>query len=62
MVTPPVTPPPDAPGTPDAASRKKMQQAASAVLYTALVLLALWIIRDFIPAFRWAASGRCVMP
>ncbi|HEY1995946.1 AI-2E family transporter [Paraburkholderia sp.] len=48
MVTPPVSPPP---GTP---SRRKMQQGASAALYAALVLLALWIIRDFIPAVGWA--------
>jgi len=41
---------PDTPGP----SRQKIQQAATAGLYAALVLLALWIIRDFIPAVGWA--------
>jgi predicted PurR-regulated permease PerM len=31
-----------------------MQHFAAAALYTALVLLALWIVRDFIPAVAWA--------
>jgi predicted PurR-regulated permease PerM len=31
-----------------------MQQAASAALYIGLVLLALWIIRAFLPAVGWA--------
>ena len=31
-----------------------MQQAATALLYAALVLLALWVIRDFLPAVGWA--------
>jgi predicted PurR-regulated permease PerM len=31
-----------------------MQRFASAALYTALVLLALWVVRDFIPAVAWA--------
>ncbi|MGF6723390.1 putative PurR-regulated permease PerM [Paraburkholderia sp. GAS41] len=50
MVTPPptVSPPPEPP------NRQKMQQAASAVLTAGLVLLALWIIRDFLPAVGWA--------
>ena len=50
MVTPPpaVTPPPEPP------NRQKMQQAASAVLTIGLVLLALWIIRAFLPAVGWA--------
>jgi predicted PurR-regulated permease PerM len=31
-----------------------MQRFASAALYTALLLLALWVVRDFIPAVVWA--------
>ncbi|WP_133645359.1 AI-2E family transporter [Paraburkholderia flava] len=34
--------------------RLKMQQIASAVLYGVLVVLALWIVHDFIPAVAWA--------
>jgi predicted PurR-regulated permease PerM len=41
----PETPPPD---------HLKKQQAAAAVLYTALVLLALWVVRDFIAVVAWA--------
>ncbi|AIY44171.1 Putative membrane protein [Collimonas arenae] len=33
---------------------KKIQNAASAGLYALLVLLALWVMRDFIPAVAWA--------
>ena len=34
---------------------KHLQRAASAVLYTALVAIALWTMRTFIPAVVWAA-------
>lgn len=43
-----------APHDPNQPHRRKVQKVASALLYTALVLLALWIIRDFIPAVVWA--------
>ncbi|TKC92516.1 AI-2E family transporter [Trinickia terrae] len=33
---------------------RKPQHIAAAVLYAALVLLALWVMRDFIPAVAWA--------
>jgi predicted PurR-regulated permease PerM len=49
-----VTRPPAASPEPDSPSRQKMQRVASAVLYAGLVLLALWIIRDFLPAVGWA--------
>ena len=42
------------PSAPNPASDPKIQRAASAVLYAALVLLALWIVREFIPAVAWA--------
>jgi predicted PurR-regulated permease PerM len=45
---------PPAPHDPNQPNRRKMQKVASALLYTALVLLALWIIHDFIPAVVWA--------
>lgn len=35
-------------------SRKKIQNTASFALYGLLVLLALWVMRDFIPAVVWA--------
>jgi predicted PurR-regulated permease PerM len=38
-----------------AAGRQRAQQAATFALYAGLVLLALWVIRDFIPAVGWAA-------
>ncbi|MBN3845814.1 AI-2E family transporter [Paraburkholderia sp. Ac-20342] len=51
---PPAVPPP----APDASSptpeRLKKQKAASLVLYSGLVLLALWVVRDFIVAVAWA--------
>ncbi|MGH8780339.1 AI-2E family transporter [Paraburkholderia sp.] len=34
--------------------RLRMQQIASAALYGVLVVLALWIVHDFIPAVAWA--------
>jgi predicted PurR-regulated permease PerM len=34
---------------------KRLQRSASAVLYAALVALALWTMRSFIPAVVWAA-------
>jgi len=38
----------------DSQNRRKMQRFASAGLYTGLLLLALWVVRDFIPAVVWA--------
>jgi predicted PurR-regulated permease PerM len=49
-----VTRPPAASPEPETPNRQKMQQAASAALYIGLVLLALWIIRAFLPAVGWA--------
>jgi predicted PurR-regulated permease PerM len=49
-----ITRPPAASPDPDQPSRRKIQQAATVALYAALVLLALWIIRDFLPAIAWA--------
>jgi predicted PurR-regulated permease PerM len=46
--------PPAASPEPDQPSRRKIQQGATFALYAALVLLALWIIRDFLPAVGWA--------
>jgi predicted PurR-regulated permease PerM len=33
---------------------KRAQHVAASVLYAALVLLALWVMRDFLPAVAWA--------
>ena len=49
-----VTRPHAASPEPDQPPRQKIQQAATVALYAALVLLALWIIRDFLPAVAWA--------
>ncbi|WP_322024554.1 AI-2E family transporter [Burkholderia sp. BCC1977] len=38
----------------DSAARPRAQQIARAVLYAALLVLALWVIRDFLPAVAWA--------
>ncbi|RFU49514.1 AI-2E family transporter [Paraburkholderia sp. DHOC27] len=46
--------PPSATPDPDQSMRRKTQQVATFALYAALVLLALWIIRDFLPAVAWA--------
>ncbi|MFM0172914.1 AI-2E family transporter [Paraburkholderia sediminicola] len=48
---PPVAPP----ESPDASDCLKKQKAASLVLYIGLVLLALWVARDFIAVVAWAA-------
>ncbi|KAB0655213.1 AI-2E family transporter [Burkholderia sp. AU33545] len=40
--------------SPDSAGRPRAQQIARAVLYAALLVLALWVIRDFLPAIAWA--------
>ncbi|WP_306715496.1 AI-2E family transporter [Burkholderia dolosa] len=42
------------PSSRDTAARPRAQQIARAMLYTAFLLLALWVIRDFIPAIAWA--------
>ena len=46
--------PPAAPPEPPTSDRLKKQKAASLVLYVALVLLALWVVRDFIAVVAWA--------
>ncbi|MCR4467086.1 AI-2E family transporter [Burkholderia sp. SCN-KJ] len=38
----------------DSATRPRAQQIARAVLYAVLLVLALWVIRDFLPAIAWA--------
>ncbi|WNC91959.1 AI-2E family transporter [Paraburkholderia sp. FT54] len=48
-------PPIASPEAPDAWDRQKKQKAASLVLYIGLVLLALWVARDFIAVAAWAA-------
>ena len=35
-------------------SEPKIQRAASVALYVALVVLALWVVREFLPAVAWA--------
>src|SRR5579871_2062548 len=51
-------PPPASPKSHEPSSvnpdRVKKQRAASLVLYIGLVLLALWVVRDFIAAVAWA--------
>jgi predicted PurR-regulated permease PerM len=37
-----------------APARRKLQQMASGVLYALLLLLAVWVVRDFIPSVAWA--------
>ncbi|MFM0340223.1 AI-2E family transporter [Paraburkholderia fungorum] len=46
--------PPAAPPEPPTSDRLKKQKAASLVLYIGLVLLALWVVRDFIAVVAWA--------
>lgn len=42
------------PSSHDSAAWPRVQQIARVALYAALLLLALWVIRDFIPAIAWA--------
>jgi predicted PurR-regulated permease PerM len=42
------------PPAPNSANEQKLQRIASTVLITALVLVALWVVREFIPAVAWA--------
>ncbi len=51
MISRPPVAPPESPTPPDCL---KKQKAASLVLYIALVLLALWVVRDFIAVAAWA--------
>ncbi|AOJ83412.1 hypothetical protein WT60_26405 [Burkholderia sp. MSMB617WGS] len=44
----------NAPVSPEPSGRPKAQSIALGALYAALVALALWVIRDFIPAIAWA--------
>jgi predicted PurR-regulated permease PerM len=43
------------PPAPNSANGQKIQRAASAALFAALVLVALWVVREFIPAVAWAS-------
>ncbi|MGE8487576.1 MAG: AI-2E family transporter, partial [Paraburkholderia nemoris] len=51
MISRPPVAPSESPTPPDCL---KKQKAASLVLYIALVLLALWVVRDFIAVAAWA--------
>jgi predicted PurR-regulated permease PerM len=51
MISRPPENPAERPGTPD---RRKKQRAASLALYIGLVLLALWVVRDFLAPVAWA--------
>ncbi|HEV3426872.1 MAG TPA: AI-2E family transporter [Paraburkholderia sp.] len=42
------------PPAPNSANEQKLQRAASAALFAVLVLLALWVVREFLPAVAWA--------
>lgn len=46
---------PETPEPSDTSDRAKKQKTASLVLYIGLVLLALWVVRDFIAVVAWAA-------
>ncbi|MFT4067260.1 AI-2E family transporter [Paraburkholderia sp.] len=55
MISRPPVVPPASPASPSAAAeRLKKQKAASIALYIGLVLLALWVVRDFIVVIAWA--------
>ncbi len=49
------------PPAPNPANEHKLQHAASAALFAALVLLALWVVREFIPAVAWASVVAIVL-
>ena len=49
------------PPAPNSAREQKIQRAASAVLFATLVLLALWIVREFLPAVAWASVFAIVL-
>ena len=51
MISRPPIAPPESPTPPD---RLKKQKTALLVLYIALMLLALWVVRDFIAVVAWA--------
>jgi predicted PurR-regulated permease PerM len=46
--------PSNAPSDAGSPERRKMQRFASATLYAVMVVLAVWVIRDFVPAVAWA--------
>ncbi|WP_176060741.1 AI-2E family transporter [Paraburkholderia sp. BCC1876] len=54
-VTPPESPPVTPPESPTSPERLKKQRTASLLLYIGLVLLALWVVRDFIAVAAWAS-------
>jgi len=43
------------PPAPNPATGQKFQRTAAAVLFASLVLLALWVVREFMPAVAWAS-------
>ncbi|CAG9231591.1 AI-2E family transporter [Paraburkholderia tropica] len=49
------------PPAPNSANEQKIQRAASAALYAALVLVALWVVREFVPAVAWAGVVAIVL-
>jgi predicted PurR-regulated permease PerM len=42
------------PPAPNSANAQKLQRIASTGLFTLLVLIALWVVREFLPAVAWA--------
>ncbi|CAM2168491.1 Transport protein YdiK [Paraburkholderia sacchari] len=49
------------PPAPNSANEQKLQRVASAVLFAVLVLLALWVVREFLPAVAWASVVAIVL-
>ncbi|MGF6774275.1 putative PurR-regulated permease PerM [Paraburkholderia sp. GAS199] len=54
MISRPPVQSPESQNPPAVSDRRKKQKAASLVLYIGLVLLALWVVRDFIAVVAWA--------
>jgi predicted PurR-regulated permease PerM len=46
--------PPGVPKAPELPTRRKTRRLGAAILYLAMVALAVWVIRDFVPAIAWA--------
>ncbi|QBQ99951.1 AI-2E family transporter [Paraburkholderia pallida] len=49
------------PPAPNSANEQKNQRFASAALFAVLVLLALWVVREFLPAVAWACVVAIVL-
>jgi predicted PurR-regulated permease PerM len=49
------------PPAPNSAHEQKLQRAASTALFAVLVLLALWVVREFLPAVAWACVVAIVL-